>query len=509
MNIIVIGGEKEYWQDVFLSLEKKGINIHSALTHYYHDNKGPRKFYNSFDGNIIDGLKLFNSQELSKIMPKDPVTLDKEKIDFFTSIERDFYIMTDRFAYLPISMRERKRVFRDNLRFWLTYFRDNKIDALFSPITPHSLSDFSCYHVAKYLGIPTLNVAHTAINDHVFIRQDYRERKRVPQDYLRGKSEEEIISEIPEFLWNKAFKEMSNNTKFVLKRNDQVTGTENLKESAEIEKKDMRKSRRPFILFKPAFKAAFAMNGLYSPLSRKFFKLREKLWLKKQQRLHDKVMTKVDLTKKYVYFAMHYQPEQTSCPETEVFEDQLLAIEILSKSLPEGWKLYVKENPVQFCDKCNMFTGRHARDFTDYQNILRLRNVEIIDPSIPNNDILENAQIVTTLAGTVGWEAINKGKPAIIFANSWYSACRSVFEVDSVKSTKEAIEKAQKKTEDEIHLDVVKYLHFMKDEYFAGHIGDHHTIAYVSLGWEEMVESMAQRLSIEFSQLESESKNAA
>ena len=60
--------------------------------------------------------------------------------------------------------------------------------------------------------------------------------------------------------------------------------------------------------------------------------------------------------------------------------NQISVIENLSKSIPVGYKIYVKEHPSMI--------GRRNRDY--YNQIKILPNVKLIDPFIDSNILLKN-----------------------------------------------------------------------------------------------------------------------
>lgn len=52
-----------------------------------------------------------------------------------------------------------------------------------------------------------------------------------------------------------------------------------------------------------------------------------------------------DTQKKYVIYFLHFEPEATVSHYANQMDSQLIAIKMLSESLPDGWMLYVKEHP--------------------------------------------------------------------------------------------------------------------------------------------------------------------
>lgn len=125
-----------------------------------------------------------------------------------------------------------------------------------------------------------------------------------------------------------------------------------------------------------------------------------------------------DYSKKFVYFGLHLQPEATTSFYGGEYNDQLLAIERLAEIIPDEWKIYVKENPKQ-TDACrgDLFYKR-----------LHLINKVVQVPNTTNTyELMENCQFVASVTGTMIYEAVSGGKPAVMFGEMWHSRLPGVF----------------------------------------------------------------------------------
>ena len=132
--------------------------------------------------------------------------------------------------------------------------------------------------------------------------------------------------------------------------------------------------------------------------------------------------SKVDLDVRYIYFPLQLQPEMTTSALGGIFMDQALALEQLSIILPEDVKIYVKENPKQ---------QSSMRDHLFYHRLKRIKNLVMMPSYTSTHQLLDHALCVATITGTVGWEAICKGKPAITFGAAWYRSFPGVFQFHS------------------------------------------------------------------------------
>ena len=114
----------------------------------------------------------------------------------------------------------------------------------------------------------------------------------------------------------------------------------------------------------------------------------------------------------YVYYPLHMNPEASTMILAPNFVNQLNVIEALAKNIPMTHKLYVKEHPA--------ILGRRPRGF--YKAIKEYPNVRLISEAENSMKLARNADLVTVITGTSGWEAILMGRPVITFGDAFYTA---------------------------------------------------------------------------------------
>lgn len=124
-----------------------------------------------------------------------------------------------------------------------------------------------------------------------------------------------------------------------------------------------------------------------------------------------------DLSRRFVYFALQLQPEMTTSALGGPFKDQALAIESLARLLPDDVAIYVKENPKQ---------GAYMRGPMFFHRLKRIPNLVFMPSHASTHELTARAEFVATISGTVGWEAVRQGKPALVYGPTWYASLPGV-----------------------------------------------------------------------------------
>ena len=63
-----------------------------------------------------------------------------------------------------------------------------------------------------------------------------------------------------------------------------------------------------------------------------------------------------------------------------------------------------------------------------FHRLKRIPNVTFLPSSANTYELTRRARFVATITGTVGWEAIRQGKPALVFGKAWYRKLEGVHE---------------------------------------------------------------------------------
>tara|TARA_R110001599_G_scaffold191782_1_gene386804 strand:- start:12229 stop:13620 length:1392 start_codon:yes stop_codon:yes gene_type:complete len=156
----------------------------------------------------------------------------------------------------------------------------------------------------------------------------------------------------------------------------------------------------------------------------------------KTLRLLNSKSTEVSPFDRYVVFFLHYQPERTTLPEGDIFNQQLLAIQSLRSILPEDVKLVVREHPSTYRNKFI----KKFRPNSFYNEISMMKGVVLSSPLQNPFDLLDGALFISTITGTVGIEAVIRGKCCIYFGNAVYKKMPGAYHIDEVWQDRELLE---------------------------------------------------------------------
>ena len=117
------------------------------------------------------------------------------------------------------------------------------------------------------------------------------------------------------------------------------------------------------------------------------------------------------LSRPFVLYALHKQPESSIDVLGRYYEDQFKLIHAIWRSLPVGWALYVKEHTNAIGDRGPTF----------YKQVNRLPNAYVIDETASASQLIKEARAVFTVTGTIAYEAALLGKPSFTFAPLFFN----------------------------------------------------------------------------------------
>lgn len=143
--------------------------------------------------------------------------------------------------------------------------------------------------------------------------------------------------------------------------------------------------------------------------------------------------TEPNFAEKYIFFPLHYPYDSQLIIRAIPFLSQEFLVEILSRYLPYGYKLYVKEHPAAL--------GYFSVKMLEY--ISKLPNVILIPPETNPYDLNKNAAMVCVINSTAGFEALMYQKPVITFGSSFYRGKGITLDVENLYDIPKIINKAK------------------------------------------------------------------
>lgn len=144
----------------------------------------------------------------------------------------------------------------------------------------------------------------------------------------------------------------------------------------------------------------------------------------------------------FIFCALHYQPEQSTSPLGGYFVDQLLMVELLAESLRPGWRLYVKDHVSQYVSGYTRY-GESFRSRRFFERLAAMRGVSVISLTHDTFQLIDHSLAVATVTGTTGWEAVVRGRPALVFGHAWYRGCEGAFSTQTRSGLENALQQIE------------------------------------------------------------------
>ena len=378
-----------------------------------------------------------------------PVPIDAEILSSLSNGALNFLSLLQDPTGNNYGLEERKSYYYDVLKYWNTVIHKLKPDIFVSYNIPHTPVCLSLYLLCKYY----YNIDVLFVECFPLLNKDY---------HIIGTSLEKLDESISKIYNSKEDISLGPDSKKYLEsiRSKEAKPPKHIVKDYELVYLHSRikvRLKELFVLilktlknghgfktdseWKKNIKPYYNIKSRMNNFETFFFheKLRHKN--KNLKKIYDNLVTKVDYSKKYIYFASQYQPEVTTTYIGKYYENFFLVLDILSAAIPDDWIIYYKENASIFINS-SILKGALCRDKHYYERLAQYKNIKMVSTDISTFDLIDHAQAVSTVTGTVAWEAVVRGVPSISFGSSiWYAGCNSIFSVRTFDEAKEAIKK--------------------------------------------------------------------
>ena len=140
--------------------------------------------------------------------------------------------------------------------------------------------------------------------------------------------------------------------------------------------------------------------------------------------------TELDAAGQFVYFPLHVPGDVALTLRSPEYLDQLAIVEFLARTVPEGFRVAVKEHPAQV----------GALDVGRLRAVLRRYDNVVVLPARTNNfQVLRRARAVVSVNSKSGAEALLVGTPVVVLGDAFYRSCPEARPVAGLAELPEAL----------------------------------------------------------------------
>jgi len=121
--------------------------------------------------------------------------------------------------------------------------------------------------------------------------------------------------------------------------------------------------------------------------------------------------TPLETLGRFVYYPLHVPGDMALTLRSPSYLDQPSFIETLSRQLPRGVRLAIKEHPA-------MIGALGASTLLDL--LSKNRNIALIDPRTNNYDVMASASVIVSVNSKSGAEALLLDRPVVVMGDAFY-----------------------------------------------------------------------------------------
>lgn len=278
---------------------------------------------------------------------------------------------------------------------------DHEIDVVVTHDTPHVMFEYIFCKVASFLKIDIYNIRRTPLPWKSYLEKGlvFGELVQVGDNEPSGKDHEDVDGYVQQKLDS-----YENAIPIYEKRRLDKYKGKIWNWRVEIVNHFFKSGKKPHI-------SAASLWAKYQAYKR--YEVREGEW---------------NESDRFVSLLLHYQPERTTLPEGDIFDQQILAIRMLRLMLPEDVKIIVKEHPSTF----RLEYKYNVRPHDYYKTIASIPNVILAPMQANSFDLIGQSLFTATITGTVAIEAVCRGKSCIYFGNAQFKNMPGAYHISEV-----------------------------------------------------------------------------
>ena len=339
-------------------------------------------------------------------------------------------------------------VYMHNLFFWYNLLKRRQITHVFLSAVPHEGYDCIIYYLCKYLNIPILIMNHCFIPFRYYMLNDFMvdeptltaEYARLTTQYAQSKIEDIPLEGDTEQVFAGWISLQPDQMKPWYMRVDPFSRRlrQRFNESNVIRiwrgilgEDYVKYGASPAFLRAAVCKIPKLLEAIPIAWKRWIYVWPVRRESIEQRKYYQSLAGEPVKGERYIYFPLHYQPEASSNPMGgDMYADQIIPLNILSRSLPDDMKIYVKIHPEQL-------SPMRTREY--YTETAKIPKVRFMKVETSTYDLMRNAVAVATLTGTALWECQFFGVPALAFGYSVKNSAPLAYHVRTVEECRKAL----------------------------------------------------------------------
>jgi len=359
---------------------------------------------------IFWGPSALDHVDWNKLLPLDEELIEKMRpyeavtLEIFTRLETD-----GRF----LSYGARKREYLRLLRYWNALIERDHIRLFLSYTVPHFPPDYVLYGLCKLKNIPVILCSPgDPLQDVLFLHEDLEEPALALRARLAAphKSSQDTAAPLPPHLESYF--------------------------QSQTDDRSPEHTRKPWYHQMAFPKLPWSRSPLKKGFLQRQLRYISRLrGARKVFRLYDRAATPPDLSRRFIYVALHMQPECNTTPLAGAYANQELIVQMLGALVPDDVLIYVKEHPFQ---KFHHPDGKW-RSLAFYRDLLAVRNARFVPRDFSTYTLIEHCKAVASASSTAGFEALFRGKPAIVFGHRFHCEAPGVFRVRTIDDCRAAL----------------------------------------------------------------------